>query len=100
MAETFRSHLGGVDLNALITRIDEGATIEVGDLVTSEELLAQIGPVEGLGRIVTALEGDAAGESPGLVASAIETALEGLYLTRRISKDEVPGGGRAVYGGA
>ena len=100
VAETFRSHLGGVDLNALITRIDEGATIEVGDLVTSEELLAQIGPVEGLGRIVTALEGDAAGESPGLVASAIETALEGLYLTRRISKDEVPGGGRAVYGGA
>jgi magnesium chelatase subunit I len=92
--------LGGVDLNALITRIDEGGTIEVGDLVTSEELLAQVGPVEGLGRIVTALEGEAAGESPGLIAAALETALEGLYLTRRISKDEVPGGGRAVYGGA
>ena len=100
VAETFRSHLGGVDLNALITRIDEGGTIEVGDLVTSEQLLAQIGPIDGLGRIVTALEGDAAAESPGLVAACLETALEGLYLTRRISKDEVPGGGRAVYGGA
>ena len=100
VAETFRSHLGGVDLSALITRIDEGDTIEVGDLVTAERLLAQVGPVEGLGRIVTALEGDSASESPGLVASALETALEGLYLTRRISKDEVPGGGRAVYGGA
>jgi hypothetical protein len=35
-----------------------------------------------------------------VVASCVETALEGLYLTRRISKDEVPGGGRSVYGGA
>ena len=99
VAETFRAHLGGVDLSALITRIDEGDTIEVGDLVTAEAMLTQLGPVEGLGRIVTALEGESASESPGLVASALETALEGLYLTRRISKDEVPGGGRAVYGG-
>ncbi len=100
VAETFRAHLGGVDLSALITRIDEGDTIEVGDLVTAARLLEQVGPVDGLGRIVTALEGDSASESPGLVASALETTLEGLYLTRRISKDEVPGGGRAVYGGA
>ena len=35
-----------------------------------------------------------------MVAACVEFALEGLYLTRRISKDEVPGGGRAVYGGA
>jgi len=99
VAETFRAHLGGVDLSALIARIDEGDTIEVGDLVTAEAMLTQLGPVEGLGRIVTALEGESASESPGLAASALETALEGLYLTRRISKDEVPGGGRAVYGG-
>jgi magnesium chelatase subunit I len=102
IAETFRGRLGGLDLSALITRFDEGATIEVGDLVTSEEVLARLGPLEGLGRIVTALEGDdgASAESPAVVASCVETALEGLYLTRRISKDEVPGGGRSVYGGA
>ncbi len=101
VAETFRSRLGGVDLTALITRFDEGTSIEVGDLVTSQEILRRVGPVEGLGRIVSALEGeDSGGESPGIVASCIETVLEGLYLTRRISKDEVPGGGRAVYGGA
>ena len=65
-------------------------------------MLRRLGPLEGLGRIVTALEGDegASAESPGVVASCVETALEGLYLTRRISKDEVPGGGRSVYGGA
>ncbi len=99
VAETFRSRLGGVDLAPLITRFDEGDSLEVGDLVTGEELLRRVGPVEGLGRIVSALEGESGGESPGIAASCLETALEGLYLTRRISKDEVPGGGRAVYGG-
>ncbi len=101
VAETFRARLGGVDLSSLVGRFDEGTTIEVGDLVTSEEVLRRVGPLEGLGRLVTALEGDdAAAESPGVVAACVETALEGLFLTRRISKDEVPGGGRSVYGGA
>jgi magnesium chelatase subunit I len=101
IAETFRARLGGVDLTALVERLDEGSTVEVGDLVTSEEVLRSVGQLEGLGRLVTALEGDdAAAESPGVVASCVETALEGLYLTRRISKDEVPGGSRSVYGGA
>ena len=100
IAETFRARLGGVDLAPLVARVDEGATIEVGDLVTSDAVLDAVGPLPGLGRIVTALEGEAAQESPGVVAACVETALEGLYLTRRISKDEVPGGGRAVYGGA
>ena len=95
-----RARLGGVDLAPLVTRVEEGSTIEVGDLVTSEQVLDAVGPLPGLGRIVTALEGVAAPESPGLVAACVETALEGLYLTRRISKDEVPGGGRSVYGGA
>jgi magnesium chelatase subunit I len=99
IAETFRARLGGVDLSALVTLLDEGGTIETGDLVTAAAVLESVGPLEGLGRIVSALEGDA-GESPAIVAACIETALEGLYLTRRIGKDEVPGGSRAVYGAA
>ncbi len=58
IAETFRGRLGGVDLSALVTRVEEGDPIEVGDLVTSEAVLRRVGPVEGLGRIVSALEGD------------------------------------------
>jgi len=101
VAEAFRAHLGALDLSALIARVDEGGTIEVGDLVTSEEVLRRVGALDGLGRIVAALEGDEGSvESPGVVAACIETALEGLYLTRRIAKDEVPGGSRSVYGGA
>jgi magnesium chelatase subunit I len=34
-------------------------------------------------------------ESPGNAAAAVEFALEGLYLMRRLSKDVVDGG--AVY---
>ena len=36
-------------------------------------------------------------ESPGLAAAALEFALEGLHLNRRLAKDAVAG--RTVYGG-
>jgi magnesium chelatase subunit I len=38
-----------------------------------------------------------AGENPGQAAAALEFAMEGLHLTRRLSKDDLPG--RTVYGG-
>jgi magnesium chelatase subunit I len=114
VAETFRAKLGGADLAPLTARFDEGETVETGDLVPASEFLARIGPVEGVGALVSRLgesgsgsgsaaRGDHAGTgevdatTPGLVAAAVELALEGLYLNRRISKDEVPG--RTVYGG-
>jgi magnesium chelatase subunit I len=102
IAETFRLHLASNDLSALVGRFSEGETVETGELVPADELLRRVGPVEGLGRLVTSLgdpgDPDAAGaESPGVAAAALEFALEGLYLLRRISKDQV--GGRTVYGG-
>ena len=96
IAETFRLHLAGSDLSGIVARFAEGETVETGDLVPAEELLRRVGPVEGLGRLVTAL-GDEDSESPGVAAAALEFALEGLYLLRRISKDQV--GSRTVYGG-
>ena len=38
-------------------------------------------------------------EDPGMAAAAVEFALEGLYLNRRLSKEDSPGG-RSVYGGS
>ena len=81
---------------ALVARFEEGDTVETGELVPAEELLRRVGPVEGLGRLVSRLGEDDA-ESPGVAAAGLEFALEGLYLIRRISKDEI--GGRTVYGG-
>ena len=97
VAETFRSHLGGVDLGALIEWFDEGGELESGDLVPAGDLLERLGPLPGLGRLVTALEGDA-GESPGVTAACVELALEGLWLTRRIAKDD--SGGRTRFSSA
>ncbi len=96
VAETFRTHLGAADLSGLTARFAEGDTVETGELVPAAELLRRVGPVDGLGRLVTMLGED--DDSPGVAAAALELALEGLYLMRRISKDEI--GGRTVYGGA
>jgi magnesium chelatase subunit I len=94
IAETFRSRLGSVDLSGLLTKFEEGGTVETGELVPATELLKRIGDVPGLARIMSRL-GMEGGESFGHAAAALEFALEGLYLMRRLSKDEVAGG--AVY---
>jgi magnesium chelatase subunit I len=94
-ADTFRARLAGVDLSGLQSRFDEGATVETGDLVPAADLLQRLGTVAGLGQLLTRLGIEE--ESPGLAASALEFALEGLHLNRRLAKDAVPG--RTVYGG-
>jgi magnesium chelatase subunit I len=96
VADTFRSRLGGVDLNPLVEIFAEGATVETGELVPATELLTRLGTVPGLGRILTALGIDEGAETPGLAAAGLEFALEGLYLLRRLSKDSLED--RAVYG--
>ncbi|HVU74545.1 MAG TPA: sigma 54-interacting transcriptional regulator [Mycobacteriales bacterium] len=95
-ADAFRALLGGLDLSALQQRFDAGEPVESGDLVPADELLRQIGPVSGLAQILARLGIEA--ESPGLAAAALEFALEGLYLNRRLSKDDL-GTGRVSYGG-
>ncbi len=94
-ADTFRHLLAGVDLTGLQGRFEDAATVETGDLVPAKDLLERLGPVPGLAQILGKLGIEQ--ESPGLAAAALELALEGLHLNRRLAKDSVPG--RAVYGG-
>ncbi|MBK5305985.1 MAG: sigma 54-interacting transcriptional regulator [Frankiaceae bacterium] len=94
-ADTFRARLAGVDLTGLQARFDEGATVETGDLVPAADLLERLGTVPGLAAILRRLGVEE--ESPGLAAAALEFALEGLHLNRRLSKDALPG--RTIYGG-
>ncbi len=93
-ADTFRALLAGADLSGLQARFAEGVTVETGDLVPASQLLGSVGPVPGLAQLLQRL--GVAEESPGLAAAAIELAMEGLYLNRRLAKDEVDG--RTVYG--
>jgi len=95
-AASFRSHLAGVDLSSLQRVFDNGATVSTGDLVPGAEVLRQVGAFTGLATILDRLGIDEGLENPGLTAAAVEFALEGLHLTRRLAKDEVPGA--AVYG--
>lgn len=95
VAETFRDRLAGLDLSGFTDLFAEGAVVETGELVSASELLAQIGTVPGLSKVLDRLgHGDDA--SPGEMAAAVEFVLEGLHLTRRIDKDTVAG--RTVYG--
>jgi magnesium chelatase subunit I len=93
-AETFRATLGGTDLSGLLAKFEGGGTISSGELVPAGELLRQTGEVPGLARIMRGLSMDG-GESPGQAAAALEFALEGLYLMRRLSKDS--SGESAIY---
>jgi magnesium chelatase subunit I len=90
-ADTFRAHLGSADLTGLLAGFEGGASVESGDLVPATDLLARIGEVPGLAKIMERLGMDGS-ESPGHAAAALEFALEGLYLMRRLSKDVVNGG--------
>ncbi len=96
-AEVFRATLGGVDLAALSERFTDGGTVESGELIASSELLDSVGPLPGLSDLIArvAPNGEADPPSPGYAAAAVELALEGLYLNRRLSKDVVDD--RAIY---
>jgi magnesium chelatase subunit I len=94
IAETFRSTLGNADMSGLLARFTDGGIVETGDLVPAGDLLRRIGDVPGLAKIMDRLSMDGS-ESFGQAAAALEFALEGLYLMRRLSKDTVDGG--AVY---
>jgi len=93
-SDTFRALLGNADLSGLLARFTDGGVVETGDLVPAADLLRRIGEVPGLARIMDRLQMEG-GESLGQAAAALEFALEGLYLLRRLSKDAIDGG--AVY---
>ena len=92
--DTFRARLGNADLSGLLALFEDGGTVETGELVPAAGLLGRLGEVTGLGRIMQRL-GMEGSESLGHAAAAVEFAFEGLYLMRRLSKDEIDGG--AVY---
>jgi magnesium chelatase subunit I len=95
-AETFRAHLAGLDLSGFTRLVADGEIIESGELVSADELLRQIGAVPGLAKVLERL---GLGDAPtrGEAAAAVEFVLEGLYLTRRLSKEQTDDG-RTLYG--
>lgn len=91
-ADTVRAHLGGIDLAALVDAVENGDPIVTGDRITAKALLDELPDVEVVGDIHDRLGVSSDGEK----AAAVELALEGLYLARRISKDP-DDDGQTVY---
>lgn len=91
-ADTVRAHLGGLNLAALVTAVETGDPIVTGDRITAKALLDELPDVAVIGDITERLNATSDGEK----AAAVELALEGLYLARRISKDP-DDDGQTVY---
>jgi magnesium chelatase subunit I len=90
--DVFRRRLGGFDFTSLLERFDGGLEVDSGDLVPAAELLSQLGEVRGLAKIMARLGVEE--ESPAQAAAALEFALEGLHLSKRLNKDAMRGGVR------
>lgn len=97
--EVFRRRLSGYDFGPLLSRFaDEGFAIETSDLTPASELLAGIGELPGLAKLLDRLGVEE--ESPGVAASALEFALEGSHLSRRLNKQVLGRPGVSRYEGA
>jgi len=93
--EIFRRRLSGFDFRPILSRFAQGFTAETSDLTPASELLAQFGSLPGLSKLLERLGVEE--ESPGVAASAVEFALEGLHLSRRLNKDRADRTGAFRY---
>jgi magnesium chelatase subunit I len=87
-------------LASLVQWFDAGHGLQTSDTASARSILDALSEgesIEGLGAMVTSVEPGMA-ESAGLVAACVEFAAEGLWLTRRIDKDDLGTGVR--YGSA
>ncbi|HEX2054739.1 MAG TPA: AAA family ATPase, partial [Actinomycetota bacterium] len=84
IAEVFRRRVGGQDFGPWISRFDTGMVVTSFDEQSAEDFLAQFGNVPELQE--TLLRLGLTEESPAAAASAVEFALEGLHLARRVNK--------------
>lgn len=95
VAETVRTHLAGIDLRLLVDAIEEGAMVSTGARVGARDFLAGL-PVLGESDLYDEVCDRVGATNDGERAAALELALEGLYLARRIGKDT--DAGETVYG--
>jgi magnesium chelatase subunit I len=92
-AETVRELYRGIDLGPLVEALDGSVTVTTGEQITAQEFFDTLPHLNGT---YDALAERFGATTTGQRASAVELALEGLYLARRISKDS--GDGETLYG--
>ena len=94
-ADTVREHFRDLDFAALVDAIEGGAMVTTGERVTAADFLAGL-PALGESELYDDVFARLNASNDGERAAAMELALEGLYLARKISKDT--DGSETVYG--
>ncbi|GAA2006561.1 MULTISPECIES: hypothetical protein [Nocardioides] len=94
-AETVRTHFRGLDFGVLVDALESGVMVTTGEQVTARDFLTGL-PVLGESELYDDVCDRLGATNDGQRAGAIELALEGLYLARKVSKES--GGGETVYG--
>ena len=95
VAETAAHRFRGIDLALLVDAIESGAMVTTGAQVGARDFLAGL-PVLGESELYDELCDRLCAANDGERASAIELALEGLYLARKVGKET--SGSETVYG--
>jgi magnesium chelatase subunit I len=94
-AATVREHFRGIDFGPLVTAIENGSMVSTGEQVTARDFLTGL-PSLGESELYDEVSIRLGATTDGQRAAAIELALEGLYLARKVGKDAA--GGETVYG--
>ncbi|WP_208635540.1 sigma 54-interacting transcriptional regulator [Dietzia lutea] len=93
--DVVRGLFRGIDMAPLVEAFDGSVTLTTGASVTAAEFLAALPELSAPG-LYDEIADRVGATNAGQRAGAIELALEGLYLSRRLSKET--GDGAAVYG--
>jgi len=90
VGRTFDRHFAGADLNTVIQWFESGGELKVPAGSTAREILPQLRKIPSLLDHLKRIELDGS-THPGLLVSAAEFLLEGLWAHRRISRSEERG---------
>lgn len=74
------------DFDPLVQRFEEGLVMETGSELPSRQYTRRLKELEGFAELLAPLD---VGKAPELVAAAMEFALEGLHLNRRLNRDRI-----------
>ena len=94
-AATVRERMRGIDFAPLIEALDGGTLVTTGDRVAAADVLASL-PDLGDSTVYEEVAQRLGATDEGERASAMELALEGLYLARKVGKES--DGSETVYG--
>ncbi|WP_186459248.1 ATP-binding protein [Saccharopolyspora dendranthemae] len=86
VADTSRGLFAGLDLQSLADAVVDGHPVATGEQITGKSVLTALPELPVLHQVAERA-GVRAEDSPGRIASAVELALESLYLAKRLGKD-------------